>query len=190
MGYELPTSVEIDGLEFAIRTDFRVILDIFAALDDSELNDQERAFAVLQMFYPDFDELVNYDAAIKELFKFINGGTEDVDQRRRPKLVDWQQDSQYIIAPINHVIGTEIRAIPYDMETNTGGLHWWTFLAAYTEIGDCLFAQIVRIRDQKARGKKLDKSDQEFYKKNREIVDIKRRYTPEEDEFIKKWTGR
>ena len=179
MGYELPTSVEIDGLEFAIRSDFRVILDIFAALDDPELNDQERAFAVLQMFYPDFDELVDYDAAIKELFKFINGGSEDVDQRRRPKLVDWQQDSQYIIAPINHVIGTEIRAIPYDMETNTGGLHWWTFLAAYTEIGDCLFAQIVRIRDQKARGKKLDKSDQEFYKKNREI-----------DEFIKQITGR
>ena len=44
MGYGLPTSVEINGMEFPIRYDFRVILDIFEALNDPELDDQERSY--------------------------------------------------------------------------------------------------------------------------------------------------
>ena len=72
MKYGLPKSVEIDGQEFAIRYDYRVILDIFEAMNDPDLNDQDRALAVLQMFYVDFDQLTDYNAAIKECFKFIN----------------------------------------------------------------------------------------------------------------------
>ena len=53
MGYRLPKSVEIDGKEFAVRYDFRVILDIFEAINDPELSDEDRALAVLQMFYVD-----------------------------------------------------------------------------------------------------------------------------------------
>lgn len=34
MSYGLPKSVEINGKEFAIRYDYRVILDIFEAMND------------------------------------------------------------------------------------------------------------------------------------------------------------
>lgn len=189
MGYELPKSVEIDGVEFSIRYDYRVILDIFEALNDPELDDRERAFAVLQMFYPEFEKLTDYESAINELFRFINGGKEE-EQKKAHKLVDWEQDYQYIVAPINRVLGYEIRSVDYDMDTNTGGVHWWTFLSAYMEIGDCLFAQIVGIREKKSRGKKLDKIEQEFYRKNRDIVDIKVRYTEAEDQLVKMWSGK
>ena len=66
-------------------------------------------------------------------------------------------------------------------------MHWWTFLAAYREIGDCTFAIVVRIRDHKARGKALDKTDQEFYRRNRQMVDLKTKYTPQEDAVLDKW---
>ena len=36
MSYGLPKSVEIDGQEFAIRYDYRVILDIFEAMNDPD----------------------------------------------------------------------------------------------------------------------------------------------------------
>ena len=52
MGYGLPKSVTVGGQEFAVRYDYRVILDIFEAMNDPELNNQDRALAVLQMFYP------------------------------------------------------------------------------------------------------------------------------------------
>lgn len=189
MGYGLPKSVNIGGEDFSIRYDYRVILDIFEAINDPDLNDEDRALAVLQMFYPDFDRIEDYDAAIRECLKFINGGKEEETGKKQPQLVCWEQDFPYIVAPVNRVLGEEIRGVGYDIEANTGGLHWWTFLSAYYEIGDCLFAQIVRIREKKAKGKKLDKSEQEFYKKNRDIIDIKRHYTEAEDDIIKAWTG-
>ena len=95
--------------------------------------------------------------------------------------MDWEQDYGLMIAPINRVIGREIRAMEY--------MHWWTFLAAYQEIGDCTFAQVVRIRYRLARGKTLDKSDREWYRKNRHLVDFKRKYTSADDELMKEWGG-
>lgn len=188
MNYGLPTSVEIDGVNYAIRYDFRAILDIFEALNDPDLEQWERILAALQIFYIDFDQLTDYNTAAVECFKFINGGNDDPQNKKSPKLMDWEQDFPYIVAPVNRIIGKEIRSIPYDEKTNTGGLHWWTFLSAYTEIGECFFAQVVRIRDLKARGKTLDKSDREFYRRNRDVIDIKTRYSDAENELLSAWT--
>lgn len=188
MNYELPKSVEINGETFEIRYDYRVILYLFEIMNDPEIDDQERAMSVLSNFYVNFDSLTAYEKAIQECFWFINGGKREESVKKKEKLVSWEQDFQYIVAPVNRVLGYEIRSKEYDVETNTGGVHWWTFLSAYMEIGDCLFAQIVGIRSKKAKGKKLDKSEQEFYRKNREIVDIKVQYTQAEEELLKMWT--
>ena len=50
-----------------------------------------------------------------------------------------------------------------------------------------MFAQIVRIRSLKAKGKKLDKADQEFYRENRRLIDIKQKYTEADELAISKW---
>lgn len=188
MRYGLPKTVEIDGEEFAIRYDYRVILDVFEAMNDPDSSEEERALDVLQIFYIAFDDLTDYDAAMKAMFCFINGG-EEPQKQKGPHLVDWPMDFPRIIAPVNRVLGYEVRAVDYDIETNTGGVHWWTILSAYAEIGDCLFAQIVRIRDKKAKGKPLDKSDREFYRKNRDIIDIKQNYSEAENNLVNLWTG-
>lgn len=176
----LPTSLEVGGVEYEIRSDYRAVLDICAALSDPELEDRDRSLVLLDIFYPAFSEMPPeaYDEAVKRCFWFINGG-EAQQKNPAPKLVDWEQDFKYIVAPVNRVTGTETRSVDY--------LHWWTFLAAYYEIGDCLFAQIVRIREKRAKGKKLDKSEQEWYRQNRELVDLKRQYTETESELLKKW---
>ena len=189
MSYGLPKSVEINGENFDIRYDFRVVLDIFEALNDAGLSEKEKAFVVLKIFYVDFENITDYNVAIQECFSFINGGAHESTAPRSPKLVDWENDFTYIIAPINRVVGYEVRERDYDIETNTGGVHWHTFLSAYYEIGDCLFAQIVSIRDKKARGKKLDKTEREFYKRNRDIVDFKTEYSAKEDALLKQWAG-
>lgn len=94
-----------------------------------------------------------------------------------------------ILPPINRVFGQDIRGIPYDAETNTGGVHWWTFLGAYNDLGDCTFAQVVRIRDKKARGKTLEKDEREWYRRNSNIVNMKRKLSQEEETTISKWLG-
>ncbi len=181
MSYLLPTSLNVGGADYEIRSDYRAALDIFAALADPELDDTNRALEMLDILYVDFEKIPpkHYEQAITEALKFLNCGGEDVKQAKRPRMVDWEQDFQFIVAPINRVIGTEIRAIDY--------LHWWTFISAYYEIGDCTFAQIVRIRSKKAKGKKLDKADAEWYRQNRDIVDIKTKYSEKEEELLAAW---
>ena len=182
MMYELPTRLMVCGTEYEIRSDYRAALDICAALSDSELSDEDKAFVVLAIFYPAFAEMPqeHYREAIERCFWFINCGDEQ-QNRPAPKLMDWEQDFRYIVAPINRVVGREIRAVEY--------CHWWSFVSAYYEIGDCLFAQIVRIRDKKARGKPLDKEEQKFYRENRHMVDFHTNYTDAENALLKKWGG-
>lgn len=181
MRYDLPTSVEVNGKEYTVRSDYRDILNIIEALSDSELTDSDKAEVMLDIFYPDFIEIPvsDYEEAIKKCMWFISCGDNQKDDKKKPKLMDWQQDFPLIVAPINRVIGKEIRSIDY--------LHWWTLIAAYQEIGDCTFAQVVAIRNKKAKGKKLEKAEQEFYKQNRNLVDFKRQYTEQDENVINKW---
>lgn len=180
MNYDLPKSVEVNGTRYQIRTDFRDILTIIEALSDDELTDSDKMEVMLDIFYPGFQRMPqsDYEAAIKECVNFINCGEPD-DDKKGAKLMDWQQDFPLITAPINRVLGKEVRSIKY--------LHWWTWISAYQEIGDCTFAQVVGIRQKRANGKRLDKNEQEFYKKNRNIIDFKRKYTARDEEIISKW---
>lgn len=180
MNYALPTEVEIEGNVYPIRSDYRVILDIFEAFGDPNLNNDQKALAALDIFYPGFLTIPGdlLQEAAERLLWFINCGNEG-DSRKRPKLMDWEQDFLYIAAPINRVVGQEIRSMPY--------LHWWTFIAAYYEIGDCFFAQIVRIRSLRAKGKRLEKADQEFYRENKCLVNIKERYSEAENTLLQEW---
>ena len=185
MTYGLPTILEVNGREYPIETDFRAVLDVFELINDPELTNQDKAIGTLYIMYPDFDPegespmpADDYGEALKKAYWFINGGAEEVE-KKAPKLIDWEQDYSYIVAPINRVLGAEVRALEY--------LHWWTFLAAYYEIGDCLLSQIVRIRKLKAQGRLKDKADREWYRENRELVDFKVVYTDAEKDILAEW---
>lgn len=176
----LPTRLDVGGVEYEIRSDYRAVLDICAALSDPELDGRDRAAAALIIFYPDLDTMPaeRYQEAVEKCLCFIRGGDEEPPGRSL-RLLDWEQDFSYIVAPINRVLGQEVRSVKY--------LHWWTFLAAFYEIGDCTLAQIVRVRDRLAHGKPLDKLDREWYRNNRHLVDFKRKYTSAEDDMARSW---
>lgn len=188
MRYGLPTTVNIGEEVYDIRTDFRMILEIVEVINDPELENAEKLQCILVMFYPEWESIRDVEAAVKECFRFIDMGGE-AKRGKGPRLMDWENDFDYIIAPVNRVLGYEARTVPYDEENNSGGLHWWTFMSAYMEIGgDCLMSQIVRIRDKKAHGKPLEKYERQWYRRNQHLVDIKTKYTKEEEDLLKQWT--
>lgn len=188
MNYSLPKTVIIGEQELGIRYDFRVILEIITMLQDADLEQGDKAQALLQMFYMEPEKITDANTAIKECFRFIDMG--DKPEKKAPKTMDWEQDFEYIIAPINRVLGYEARAVEYNPETNQGGLHWWTFMSAYMEIGgDCLFSQIVSIRDKQARGKKLEKYEREWMNRNKDLIILKNKYSEAEDELLTEWIG-
>ena len=181
MNYSLPTSLDVGGVCYAIRSDFRPALDIIVALGDPELTDEDKANVTLRILYPDWKKIPRRDwqEAVNKALWFIAGGKEE-DGKKHPRLMDWEQDFDLIIAPVNRIAGTDVRGKEY--------VHWWTFLSYYNEIGECAFSQIVSIRQKRKKGKKLEKWEQEFYKDNRDAVELKQKFTQKEDDLVAKWT--
>ena len=176
----LPTTLTVGGKEIPIRTDYRVALDCFLALTDIELDEYNRVMELLECLYEEPIDPQYWTEAIQQAMWYLNGGEpERARDTKQPVVVSWSQDFNLIAAPISKIIGQDIRGMEH--------LHWWTFLSAYMGIGDCLFSQVVAIRDKRARGKKLDKSDREFYRRNREIIDIKKPMTETEENILKEW---
>ena len=116
-------------------------------------------------------------------------GDEYRAAKQKDLLLDWEKDFELIIAPVNRVLGYEARAVPYDPVTGEGGLHWWTFLAAYMEIGtECTLSQVLTIRDKQARGKQLTKEEKKWLARNRDLVTLPTRYSGEDEALLEHWT--
>ena len=173
----LPTKLEVGGEEYAIRTDYRAALDIFLALCDAELDEYNKAMECIDILYVDDVPPEHWQEALEKCFWYLRGG-EDEPKQKQPQLVSWSQDFNIIAAPISAIVGKDIRGIE---------MHWWSFLSAYMAIGDCLFAQVVAIRDKLKRGKKLEKHEREFYRRNRDMIDIAKPVTDAERELLEEW---
>ena len=170
-GWELPVEVWIGGEKYAIHADYRDILEIFAYFEDPDLPEYLRWQIALALFYEGEIPPKHQQEAMEYLMAFINCGKLEVG-RPGPKLLDWEQDALTIVADVNKVAGREIRAMPF--------LHWWTFMSWFNAIGEGQLSTLISIRDKLARGKKLEKWEQEYYRKNKERVDIKKRYSTQE----------
>lgn len=175
--YGLPLNTQNGSVSLIYRNrgDFRVILDIFIMLADKTLEIGEKTACLLMMIYENYDEIEDYQAALNEAIWFISGG-ENEDKTDGMRLVDWEKDFKYIIAPVNKVLGIEARSTEY--------LHWWTFLSAYYEIGESTFTNIVGIRYKLAKGKPLTPAEREYLAENRDRIEIGNELTEEEKEFI------
>ncbi len=181
MIWDLPIDVEIDGKKHAIRNkcDYRVVLDVICALNDSELTDEEKIKCALFIFYENISEIEDFEVAIKEMFRIINCGEEqEQSQEQKPQLMDWEHDFPQIAPPVSRVLGYSVR----DANRYT---HWYDFIGAYQEIGgECTFSTIISIRSKRAKGKKLDKWEEEYLREHRKMVELPKKLTAEEQEFL------
>jgi hypothetical protein len=180
MMWDLPIAVDINGKSHPIRNkcDYRVVLDAICALNDDDLTNEEKAKCALFIFYEDISQIDDFETAIKEMFRIINGGEQqEENQEQKPQLMDWEHDFPQIAPPISRVLG-------YDVRTPNRYCHFWTFLGAYMEIGECTFSTIVSIRSKRAKGKKLDKWEEEYIREHRKMVELPRKLTAEEEEFL------
>jgi hypothetical protein len=183
IGY-LPKQLNVNGVDRAIRSDFRTALLIFQAYNDPELTDQEKAMVMLECIYEDIGNLSpeDYEEAADRAVWFLDGGSnsdEGSNHQKAKKVMDWEQDEQLIFSAVNKVAGFETRSTEY--------LHWWTFLGFFNEIGEGLFSTVISIRQKKNKGKKLEKYEQDFYRENKSLIDIKAKLTAEEQAEKEYW---
>lgn len=173
MIFDLPKTVEFGGREWPIQTDYRDVLTVLTAFSDPNLSDDEKAYVCLYNLYDDFEEIPRelLQEAYNKAIEFIDHGSADDDKPSR-KTMDWEQDAPLLFPAVNHVAGYEVRSVEY--------LHWWTFMGMFMEIKDSTYATVLSLRQKKARGKKLEKYEQEYWKNNRAICELRPKLTDEE----------
>lgn len=178
----LPKKLIVNGMEYDIRSDFRDCLTIFQCLSDPDFSYQEKMDVMIRILYVDWEAIpdADMDEAVQRAIWFLDCGAESsAGGQHAPATVlyDWEQDEQLIFAAVNHVAGKEIRECEY--------VHFWTFISYFHEIGEGLFSTVIHIREKKKKGK-LDKSEKEFYRKNKNLIDLKKRYSKEQTEEMER----
>lgn len=170
-GWALPKEAVIGGKTYAIHTDYREILEVFSCLQDEDMPEFLRWQIALKLFYEgeipdeDFTEAAEY-------FRWFILCGEPEQKEAGPQLLDWEKDAQVIVADVNKIAGREIRELPY--------LHWWTFYGLFQSIGEGNLSMLVGIREKLHRGKKLEPHEKEYYRKNRERVKLRKKYSADE----------
>lgn len=180
----LPITLEVSGKEYPIRSDYRNVLQVFEAFNDPELEHLDKWIVAIFNIFSDFEceedvlqaaeNGFDVNEASERIAWFISAGSMTEKEKSLP-VYDWAQDEQMIFSAVNKVYGgREVRNEEY--------MHWWTFLGCFNEIGEGTFSFIVSIRDKINKGKNLEKHEQEFYNKNRSLVELTSRLTKEEQE--------
>lgn len=172
MMWDLPTQIEVGGTAYDIRTDFRDVLRILCAFEDPDLDEREKALVCLQVLYEDIDNMppALYAEAIEKAREFIDHGAEG---KQGAKTMDWEQDANLLFPAVNAAAGTEVRQMEY--------LHWWTFLGFFMSIDrKSTYATVLALRSKKAKGKKLEKWEREFWNANTGICKLQKKLSKEE----------
>lgn len=184
----LPNGLSVAGKEYEICADYRTALLIFEAFDDPELSDSDKMKIMLDSLYMEPESIPgeHLSEALEKASWFLDGGEDYKESReeRKSQILSWTQDEKMIFSGVNKAAGYEVRAVDF--------LHWWTFLGYFAEMGECLFTTVKSIRQKRADHKRLDKWELDFYKKNRDLINIKKTYSATEQaerDEINKWLG-
>lgn len=157
---QLPEAVEIDGIEYAINTDFRVCLRVILAFEDPELTPLEKQALLLENLYP--DQPHNLGKALELAIKFLNGG-EIQGEGDGPRLYSFSKDARWIFSAFRQTHGIDLESAE---------LHWWKYLALFMDLGsDTAFCNLVSLRKRIKTGK-ASKEERKAYQEMKDLIDL------------------
>lgn len=158
---KLPETVEIDGLQYPIHTDFRISILFEQLLADTELTEPEKLVQALQLYYPLLP--ANIPTAIDQMLWFYRCGKEQKaaeDEKPSAPVFDYDIDDQYIYAAYLDQYGIDLQ---------DAKLHWWKFKALFAGLKeDNKFCKIMSYRAMDIPSD-MPKAQKEFYKKMKKL---------------------
>lgn len=155
-----PTKMEANGHVYPINTDYRYALACFRAINDLEITNTERYYAIQTILLGEKvleeDEIILQDKIAKYLRcgSEENTSLEDID-------MDYFQDET--------LIRTSIRQVYNGLDITKENLHWWEYnelISGLTE--EC---ELNRVRDLRS----YDLSEEKDEKRRRKISEAQQR---------------
>ena len=176
----VPTTVEIDGVEYEINSNFRVSILFELMMQDSELDDKEKIIQALNLYYPVIPEDIN--KAVDMLLWFYRGGKDIVSNGKGAgkgkigQIYSFDYDDDYIYSAFLDQYSIDLQDIEY--------LHWWKFKAMFKSLKED--NEIVKIMGYRAMdlSKIKDKEQKAHYKKMKELYKIPAKINKNEQEKL------
>ena len=155
-----PEYAEIDGKEYKIDTNFNVALKCFEILDDDEIDDYERVFAIIYLLFDFIPE--DNDLLIKLFDKakiYLQCGKTLEEQIKNKKDMDFVQDRGLINCSFMS---------DYKIDLSKENIHFWQFIELIEGLTEnCALNRVREIRN-------YDLSEEKDTKRRRRIEEAKR----------------
>lgn len=160
--YPLPTTIEVDGKEFPIHTNFRNWIVFEQLLQDDEIPSHLKFMKLLELVCVEVPD--NLMATYEALLDFyLLGNKPKTDKGSGDIAYSYNEDCNLIFTAFFKSYGLDLENIEY--------LHWWKFRALFNDLNDdCMLVKIMEYRT-KDLTKIKNKEEKDFYR------EMKKRYT-------------
>lgn len=174
----LPKTVNVNGQEFGINSDFRVFILFEQILKDYELSKEDKIKKCLSLFYK--EKPSNLVEAIEQMFKFYSmdfmndfyTSNKSKVSKKNKKLYDWDFDQAYIYAAFLSQYRIDLQEVAY--------LHWWKFRFLFMGLDEeNKISKIIGYRDMDT-SKIKDKEEKKRYEQLKKTFAIPARISIEE----------
>lgn len=163
---ENPQYVKVKNKKYKINSDFRVALKCDKIAKDKEIDNEERALAIIYLLFGQegLNSYENWQELIKlgQRYLLLDKENKTLKTKNKKPDFDYEQDKQYIRTSFIQDYGYN----PYEKEY----LHWWDFWndlngLSNSEFGNCCILNRVRnlrnydiskIKDSKEREKIIE----------------------------------
>lgn len=164
----------IGDIEF--NTNFRYGILFEKLMNDPNVDKQIKVLQAIKIFYPKWQQITDYEKAVKDLFWFYTCGKSELEkpennklkkkivEDKSKKIYDYDIDDGYIYSAFLQQYGIDLQDINY--------LHWWKFKAMFNSLNsDTKIVEIMGYRNIDL-SKIKDKQEKARYKKLKEIYKL------------------
>lgn len=184
-----PEYIEVNNQQYKINTDFRVALACFEALEDEELNDIARMYAIISLLLgveqngkivvPQFNN-EDLSKVIELLIKYLSCNNDEEDNTSNKRDMDFVQDEEYIYASF---------MTDYKIDLENTNMHWWKFCNLIKGLTDkCILNRIRDIRNTDLSEYKDSKTRKKLMQAM-ESVRLKEKKTKEQKDAIEEFNN-
>lgn len=164
----LPTTININGREYEINSDFRTSVLFELLMQDISIDDRDKLIMGLNLYYKDIPPRRYWKEAIEKILWFYRCGKDSVESKGKGKsdirIYSFEHDDYYIYAAFLDQYGIDLQDTEY--------LHWWKFKAMFKSLKeDNEIVKIMGYRSMKL-SKIKDKEQKAYYTKMQNLYKL------------------
>lgn len=163
-----------------INTDFRISILFELLMQDNTIPGKEKVVQALQLYYPNFYKITDFDEAIENMMWFYRCGKELANSKtkvtnNRKQIYSYEFDDDKIYSAFMQQYNIDLQDIEH--------LHWWKFKALFNGLSED--TQFVKIMGYRAIdiSKIKNKKEKKRYKELQKLYALPDMRTEEEKEY-------